>query len=193
MDGNNVVFVLDVSPLATTASKFAVSTVGQYVIHTHSIDKFIGSTNTPVPVNIIATFDANQKISLWVGANEYVTGDASPATGISSTDGKVKVHTGLHDDPFFFNLTGFHDAEAAVEAATGLVPNAAGCPALSAAQVTALVTALKTDPTSTPPGGAAKDFFAGKNVLSIVVTVDKSLLTTGGALVSAWASTNKGM
>ncbi len=153
MDGNNVVFVLNVSPLATTTSKFGVSTAAQYVIHTHSIDKFLGSTNTPVPVNIIATFDANQKISLWVGANEYVTGDASPAAGISTTDGKVKVHTGLHDDPFFFNLDGFHAAEAAVEAATGLTSNVAGCPQLSAAQSTALVKALSTNP-SPPPRAA---------------------------------------
>jgi hypothetical protein len=192
MDGNNVVYVLNVNPLATTASKFAVSTAGQYVIHTYSTDKFIAGA-TPVPVNIIATFDANQKISLWVGASEYVNGDASPAAGISSADSKVKVHTGLHDDPFFFNLDGFHAAEAAVEATTGLVSNVAGCPQLSAAQSAALVKVLSTNPLSTPAGGTAVDYFAGKNVLSIVVSVDKSLLTTGGALVSAWASTNKGM
>jgi len=192
MDGNNVVFALNVSPLATTASKFAVSTAAQYVIHTKSTDKFVAGA-APVATNIIATFDANQKISLWVGGTEYVTGDASATAGLSSTSGKVKVFAGLRDDPFFFNLDGFHAAEAAVEAATGLVPNVAGCPALNATTSAALVKALSTDPTSTPPGGVAKDFFAGKNVLSIVVSIDKSLLTAGGPLVAAWASTNKGM
>jgi hypothetical protein len=189
MDGNNAVFVLDVSPLATATSKF--STTAQYVIHTYSTDKFIAGA-TPVPVNIIATFDATGKVSLWVGATGYVTGDASATAGITSADGKIKVFTGLRDDPFFFNLDGFHAAEAAVEAAAGgLTFDAAGCPAVNAATSAALVKALSTNPNSTPPGGTATDFFAGKNVLSIVVSVDKSLVTAGGALVSAWASTNK--
>ena len=63
---------------------------------------------------------------------------------------------------------------------------------LDAATSGVLVGKLKTDPTSTPPGGVAKDFFAGKNVLSIVLSVDKSLLNAGGPILSAWASTNKG-
>jgi hypothetical protein len=189
MDGTNAVFVLNVSPLATATSKF--STTAKYVIHTTSTDKFIAGA-TPKAADIIATFDAAGKISLWVGTTGYVTGDASPAAGISSTDGKIKVHAGLHDDPFFFNLDGFHAAEAAVEAAAAtLTFDAAGCPTVNAATSAALVKALSTDPLSTPPGGTAKDFFAGKNVLSIVVSVDKSLVTAGGPLVAAWASTNK--
>jgi hypothetical protein len=189
MDGTNAVFVLNVSPLATTASKF--STAAQYVIHTTSTDKFVGGA-TPKPADLIATFDSAGKIQLWVGTSEYVTGDPSATGGLASADGKVKVFAGLRDDPFFFNLDGFHAAEAAVEAAaSGLTFDAAGCPAVNAATSMALVHALTTDPTS--DGGPAKDFFAGKNVLSIVVSVDKSLVTAGGPLVAAWASTNKGM
>lgn len=190
MDGGNVVFVLNVSPLATTSSKF--STTAQYVIHTTSTDKFVGGT-TPQAADIIATFDASGKIQLWVGSTGYVTGDASATAGLASADGKIKVFAGLRDDPFFFNLDGFHAAEAAVEsAASGLSFDPAGCPTIDQSTSTALVTALSTDPTSSPPGGTAKDYFAGKNVLSIVVSVDKSLVTAGGSLVSAWASTNKG-
>jgi hypothetical protein len=190
MDGNNVVFVLNVSPLATTTSKFGVSTAVQYAIHTTSTDKFVGGV-TPVPIDIIATFDANQKISLWVGTSEYVTGDASATTGLASADGKVKVFAGLRDDPFFFNLNGFHDAEAAVEAAAGgLTFDAAGCPALNAATAAAVAGMLNHTMQGTMP---TSDFFAGKNVLSIVVSVDKSLVTAGGALIASWASTNKGM
>jgi hypothetical protein len=191
MDGNNAVFVLNVNPLASASAKF--STSAQYVIHTTSTDKFIGGAS-PVPVNIIATFDANQHISLWVGTSEYVTGDASATAGLPSADGKVKVFAGLRDDPFFFNLDGFHKAEADVEAAAGsLTFDAAGCPKLDAATSAALVKDLSTNPNSTPPGGAAVDYFAGKNVLSIVISVDKSLVTGGGPLVASWASTNKGM
>jgi hypothetical protein len=187
---STVVFVLNVNPLATTASKF--STSAQYVIHTGSSAAFGGAGATPL--NIIATFDASQNISLWVGANEYVNGNASATTGLMTADGKVKVFAGLRDDPFYFNLDGFHAAEAAVEAAaSSLTFNTAGCPAVDAATSMALVKALSTNPTSSPPGGTAVDYFAGKNVLSIVVEVDKSLVTSGGPIVSAWASTNKAM
>jgi hypothetical protein len=188
MDGNRAVFVLNVSPLATTASKF--STTAQYVIHTTSTDKFVGGA-TPKAADIIATFDATGKIQLWVGTSEYLTGDPSATAGLASADGKVQVFAGLRDDPFFFHLDGFHAAEASVEGATGLTMDAAGCPQLNAATQMLLVKQLSTDPTS--DGGPAKDFFAGKNVLSIVVSVDKSLVTAGGAIVAAWASTNKGM
>jgi hypothetical protein len=68
----------------------------------------------------------------------------------------------------------------------------AGCPTLDAATSAVLVKKLSTDPLSTPPGAVAKDFFAGKNVLSIVLSVDKKLLNAGGPTMSAWASTNVG-
>ena len=48
------------------------------------------------------------------------------------------------------------------------------------------------DPDSVPPAGPAKDFFAGKNVLSIVISIDKKMLNAGGPIMSAWASTNVG-
>ncbi len=40
-------------------------------------------------------------------------------------------------------------------------------------------------------GGAGKDKFAGANVLSIVVSVDKAVVTPGGPVVAMWASTNR--
>jgi hypothetical protein len=187
MDGNNVVLVLDVSPQATTSAKFSNS--AQYIIHTASQASLTG---TPTPTNIICTFSVSQTITCWVGATGYVTGDASVTTGISSADSKIKVFAGLRDDPFFFNLDGFHAAQAAVEAAEQasppLVLDAAGCPSLSAVQVTSLKLALSTNPS----GGPAVDHFAGANVLSIVLSIDKSLLTSGGPIMTAWASTNTG-
>lgn len=186
MDGNNVVFVLNVSPLATATSAF--STTAKYVIHTKSTDKFVGGA-APVATDIIATFDATGNISLWVGANGYVTGNATNTAGLKSADGKINVFAGLRDDPFFFNLNGFKDAVSDVEAnAATLTFDAAGCPAVNAAVSTVLVNDLK----GTNHGlAAAADFFAGKNVLSIVVSVDKSLVTAGGPLVAAWGATTK--
>lgn len=188
VDGNNVVFVLDVTPLATNTSKFSDKV--QYVFHTESSAGF-GKAGTTL--DIICTFTTDQKASCWVGDKDYVTGDASATTGLKSESGKVTVFAGLRDDPFFFNLDGFKDTVNTVDQAKGVLQfDAAGCPKLDAATSTLLVKKLSTDPTSNPPGGKAKDFFAGKNVLSIVLSIDKSLVTAGGAYVNVWASTNKG-
>jgi len=186
-DGPNVVFALNVTPLAAVGAKFSDKI--QYVVHTESTAGF-GAKGEKT--NIICTFDAAQKISCWVGDTGYVTGDATKTDGLVSDDKLIRVFAGLRDDPFFFNLTGFKDTVTTVEgAAGGLTFDPAGCPALNAATSTLLISKLSTDPMSTPPGGVAKDFFAGKNVLAIVLSVDKKLLNAGGATMSAWASTNK--
>jgi len=192
VDSANMIFVLDVAPLATNASKFSDKV--QYVFHTESSAGF-GSAGKKT--DIICTFKTDQTISCWVGDQEYVTGDASKVAGLKSASGKVTVFAGLRDDPFYFNLDGFKAAVSAVDAAEMMNPppfsfDPAGCPLLDAATSGALVKALSTDPLSNPPGGKARDFFAGKNVLSIVLTVDKKIVTTGGPYVSVWASTNQG-
>lgn len=187
-DPASVIFALNVTPLAEKEAKFSDKV--QYVIHTESAEKF-GSAGEKS--NIICTFTADQKISCWVGEKGYVTGDASATAGLESADKTIKVFAGLRDDPFFFNLTGFKDTVTTVEGAAGsLTFDAANCPALDTGTSKALLGKLSTDPTSTPPGGIAKDFFAGKNVLSIVIQIDKKLLNAGGPILSAWASTNKG-
>jgi hypothetical protein len=188
VDGSKVVLVLNVAPLATTNSKFSDKV--QYVLHTSSTDTF-GMPGTPR--DIICTFDAAQAIQCWVGADVYLKGDASKEAGLANDKGNVKVFAGLRDDPFFFNLDGFKDVVATVDAVKGtLTFDPAGCPTIDAATSTLLVTKLKTDPKSSPPGGPAKDFFAGANVLSIVIELDKSLINGGGKFLSVWGSTNKG-
>lgn len=184
LDSGNVVLVMNVAPLATSTSKFD-DTV-QYVFHTESRAGF-GMPGTKV--DIICTFDSAQKISCWVGSQGYVTGDASATGGLAAADGSFKVYAGLRDDPFFFNLEGFNDAVGTVEgAAASLTFDAAGCPAVDAATSGALVGMLSGTAKGTMP---AVDFFAGKNVLSIVLSVDKKLLNAGGGIMSFWASTNK--
>jgi len=193
-DGSNVVLIMDVFPLATTSSKF--SNTIKYAFHTESTAKY-GMAGTAK--DVVCTFDATQKISCWVTtpgaatADDYVTGDASATLGIKSASGKITVHTGLHDDPFFFNLQGFKDAVAdvdAAETASALTFDPAGCPNTAGAVSAKLVNDVTHTSTNTPTM-APQDFFAGKNVLAIVMTVDKSLLTTGGPLVAVWGSTNQ--
>jgi hypothetical protein len=183
MDGNNVVLVMTVFPDAPSAAKF--SDAVKYVFHTASASTF-GTTSNPV--DIIATFDASQKIQLWVGTSEYVTGDASQSGGLQTADGKVKVFAGLRADPFFFNLDGFKQAVTDIDqAAPSLNFDPAGCPTIDNATSVALGNQLKTS----PDGGPPVDHFVAFNTLAIVVSVDKSLLTAGGPLVAVSGATTR--
>lgn len=181
-DAKTVYLIMNVFPQATTSSKF--SNAVQYVFHVTSRNNFGDAASNPV--DIICTFETNQKVSCWAGS-EYVNGDASSTSGITSGSGKLKVFAGLRDDPFFFNLDGFkHTADSVKGAASSLTFDPAGCPNLPPATAAALRMQLRTNPNGGPP----VDFFARLNVLSLVLSVDKSLLTKGGSLISVWASTN---
>jgi hypothetical protein len=181
-DASKVNLVMDVFPFATGTPLF--SNTVQYVFHTSSRPSF--GTTAAASINVICTFDTAQTISCWAGA-EYVTGDASSTTGLSSASGKLKVFAGLRNDPFFFNLDGFKATVADVTAAKGaLTFDSNGCPELDGPTSTALVTQLA----SAPDGGAPQNHFLGANLLAIVIQVDKSVLTAGGPLVSVWAATH---
>lgn len=183
-DSNEVYLVLDVVRAAGAGSRF--SNQVQYVFHTTSHGGF-GEPGGP-EVNVICEFDAAQEVSCWVGNQAYVHGNASATTGLVSDDGRVKVFTGLRNDPFFFNLTGFKEtAKLVEEAAPHLDFDAAGCPSLSPATAAALGRQLKTQ----AHGAPVRDDFANFNVLAIVVALDKTLLTTTGRTLSVWASTHR--
>jgi hypothetical protein len=189
MDGNNVVLAMTTNPSASTGTLFSNNV--QYVFHTGSAAAGLGATTNPV--DVIATFSATtpQTIKLWVGNSEYVTGDPSSTAGLASADGMVKVFAGLRSDPFFFNLDGFKQvaldvqAAAAVVGAGALTFNEAGCPNLGATTAGNLVAQLKEN----VDGGAPVNHFAALNGLAIVVSVNKTLLTKGGAVMSAWGGT----
>jgi len=185
MQGGKLVLIMTVSPLADTGSKF--SDAATYTFH---VDRSAGYGMAQTETTIICEFDATQKIQCWGGDStaEYVTGDASPAAGIATASGKLKVHAGLHDDPFFFNLEGFNDARAAVlSKASTLSFDLAGCPDLDMDTSNALVTLLTHTGMGANP---AANFFAGKNTLAIVAEVDLSLLNGSGSILGVWASTN---
>lgn len=184
MDGNNAVFAMTVSPAAPAGAKF--SDAVQYVLHTQSAPAFGGAGGD---VDVVCTFDAAQKAQCWAGG-EYATGDASAATGIASASGKLKVFAGLRADPFFFNLAGFQNTVKTVKGAVdaGLAFDGTGCPTVDGPTSGALVGLLKTNPDG---GGAPEDFFKDLNTLAIVASLDKSLVTASGPIVSVWASTNR--
>jgi hypothetical protein len=222
-DAKRVQLVLDVSPGAVAGTRF--SNAVKYVFHVNSKKNSI--LDTPTRVNVICSFDAAQKASCWVvdadnKVLDYVTGDASATTGITSASGKLKLFAGRRDDPFFFNLAGFRTATRTVAQAIADTTmtyikslDATGCPMLADGVATALLGLLSHDCSGNAlaqppvPGGAAVDFFAkpGANasgaggcvnqgldgdVLAIVLSVDKTLLTpSGGPFIGVWASTNK--
>ena len=181
-DASKVILVMDLTRNADVGSRFSDSV--QYVFHTTSSASYGGTPSADVPV--ICQFDAHQRVECWAGDEAFVAGDASSLSGITSSNGKLRVFTGLRNDPFFFNLPGFRATARAVTAAAGsLTFDAAGCPAVDAATSSALVTQLQ----HAPDGGPAVDGFANFNVIAIVIEVDKSILTTNGPIVSVATAT----
>ncbi len=186
---DKLALVMNVAPLATNTTKF--SNAVQYVFHLESSTVYgmIGKLT-----DIVCTFDNAQAIHCQLGAPgdkviDFVKGDASTPAGITSQTSKMRVFAGLRADPFFFNLEGFQNAVTAVKgAAGGLTFDMAGCPMLDGATAATLVDMLKRTNNGVDP---AKNFFDGVNVLSIVLEIDKSLINSGGNIVSVWAGTYK--
>ena len=188
MDGNNMILAMTVFPFADATAKFSDKV--QYVFHTTSGAAFGEKKN---PTNVICTFTAAQAASCWVGGADYVTGDASAATGVTSKSGKVQVFAGRRADPFFFNLAGFNDTAKTIGTALPtllLGVDGSGCPDLQGIADT-LTDKLKATATPDAPARTVTDDFASASGLALVVSVDKTLLTTGGSTVSVWASTNR--
>jgi hypothetical protein len=180
-DAERVNLVLNVAPDAGDSMSFPTSTV--YAFHVNSSEGYgMAQTETLVRCKF---YDENA-IECWAG-DEYVVGDPSNPAGITSTSGALRVFAGLRNDPFYFELVGFNETVAAVRAAaSSLTFDDDGCPTLDDATSTALVTQLQRG----MDGAPASDTFAGQNVLSLVVQLDKDVVTTGGDVLGVWASTH---
>jgi hypothetical protein len=192
-DDAQVNLVMDVFPNASPGDHFGTNIL--YVFHVQAFPAY-GMAPTAPPTEVICKFAADTSVQCWFGATEYLAGDPSSTNGITTADGKVKLFAGQRNDPFFFNITGFKNVVAAVEGAAGnlgALADGHGCFDLHAAGPggtnlgAVLVGFLSHQGNGTQP---AKDDFAGQNVQSIVVQVDKSLLTAGGPVIGVWASTN---
>lgn len=184
-DASKLNLVLNVAPFA--GSDAAFSDAVQYAFHISSMASYGAEQSTDTM--LICQFYTETNIECWLG-DEYAEGDASSTAGVSSASGKMRVFAGLRDDPFFFEFNGFNNAvDAVVTTAAGLGENdfnEAGCvTAVDADLSAALVGMLQSNGEE-----AASDTFAGQNVLSIVVELDKTLINDGGDVVAVWASTH---
>ncbi|MEM1034086.1 MAG: DUF4331 family protein [Myxococcota bacterium] len=183
-DAQNLRLALDVFPLAGDGAAFSTDVV--YVFHVNSSMGY-GMTQTETP--ILCQFYTPTEIECW-GGGEYVVGDASAEAGITSASGAMRVFAGPRNDPFFMEFAGFTETTDIVKnavAQNALTFDADGCPLLDSATGSALRGQLQSGPNDMP----ASDFFAGQDVLSIVIEIDKSVVTGAGPLLGVWASTHQ--
>jgi Domain of unknown function (DUF4331) len=180
-DASKVDLIMDWFPNAPATSTLAENVL--FVFHVNSKATFASTTATETTV--ICSFDASEALSCWVGAADFVTGPKE--TTLTSTSGKLKAFAGIKDDPFFINGPGLNATFGTVTSSSAtLVFDAAGCPAIDAATSSSLVTQLRTG----MAGAAPANTFAGQKIQTIVLEIDKSLLTGGGPFLSVWGSTN---
>lgn len=183
-DAQRVNLVMTVAFDVSPSAQFSDSV--EYIFRTTSQSAYAPAGDAAATQDVRCIFSAEQIITCSVG-DVTVTGNASSPAGITDSGGQVQVFAGARNDPFFFNFSGFRaTAETVVNAAPSLMFDDAGCPALDMATSNALVTQLQTEPNGDP----AIDDFAGMNVLALVVSVDKSLLTSGGSILGVSGLTN---
>ena len=164
------------------------------MFHTASTPSFTEADAAAfVPMDIICTVTgtaAPQTYQCWAGTVEYATGTvgvAGTSGTASSADGKMQVFVGTAADPFFFNIDGFHAAQAVVEGAEGSLSfDTFGCPTLDNSTAAALRGLLTTNPAD---GGPAVDHFATFDTLAIAVSLDTTIVTAGGPIVGVWGAT----
>ncbi|HZX26596.1 MAG TPA: DUF4331 family protein [Telluria sp.] len=155
----------------------------EYAFHIDSGRRF---GHTTARTDIICRFASMTQGDCRLGPREHISGDPSRSAGLPSGDGRSALFAGLRDDPFFNNVKGSRDAFnlAAAELKRGVPRDAAGCPAYSLAQSTAILDRWRhTD------GGPARSFLAGWTPASIVLAVDLGLVNRGGPLLAVWADT----
>ena len=150
----------------------------QLVFHVTRHEASADDPETGTTTDIICEFASNTEVSCWVGTSAFVSGD--PTDSLSSKDGKLKVHAGLHKDPAFYHSGGFDVARQTV---LGLKPPqyASGCPKLDQATVDKLRSEI---------AGDASNTYANAKALAIVMEVDSSLFAGTGEVYSVWASTH---
>jgi hypothetical protein len=186
MAGSNIDLVMDVSPSDDGTHTFGTGVL--YAFHLTSKTGLGLTDPNGTETRVILSFASNTSVQAWVTdaagttIKDYVTGDPSNAAGITSIHGKIRVFAGRRSDPRFFDQSGLATALSTLSSSISTRDNA-GCPLLTSGQALTVRNQFKAGP----------DAYAGKNVMAIVVQVDKSLVNVGtNTAVSVWGSTHAG-
>jgi hypothetical protein len=153
-----------------------------YAFHVDSGARFGATTGS---VTIVCRFAPEADCT---AGEVSVKGDASKPEGLASADGRLRVFAGPRDDPFFNNVRGSRDAfnfaKAAIDKGAG-PRDAAGCPRFDG------VTAYEIqDRWRYTEGGMPKNLLAGWPSMTVVVSVDVSVVAKGGKTLAVWAATS---
>jgi hypothetical protein len=157
----------------------------QYVFHVDSGKRFGKTTATTL---IVCRFDAGGVAECWVGAADYVQGDASNTSGLEGKNKRFRVFTGLRDDPFFNNVKGSRAMYGVAGSALqhGTLLDGDGCPQFDEATSRSILDTWRhTD------GGPATNFLAGWKSSSLVISVDLNVVAKGGDLLAVWAAVHR--
>jgi hypothetical protein len=155
----------------------------RYVFHVDSGSRF-GATSATT--SIVCRFPAGKELECKAGDADYARGDASTSAGLQGHNHRFRVFAGLRDDPFFNNVRGTRAAyeKAAAGLRNGVAVDAAGCPNFDVTTSRAILDEWRhTD------GGPGKNFLAGWTPASIVISIDRDLLTSGGPMLAIWGVT----
>ena len=155
----------------------------QYVFHVDSGPRF-GATSTTT--SIVCRFPAGKELECQAGDADYARGNASTPAGLQGHNHRFRVFAGLRDDPFFNNVRGTRAAyeKAAAALRNGTAVDAAGCPNFDATTSQAILDEWRhTD------GGQGKNFLAGWTPASIVISIDRDVLTRSGPMLAIWGAT----
>jgi uncharacterized protein DUF4331 len=201
MTGNNLNLAMTVSPFDDGTRSFGPTVL--YVFHVVSKPD-LGFGKPGTETKVICKLASSTAGECWVtdasGTKDYVMGDPSATTGVTSGSGKVRLFAGRRSDPFFFNFQAFNAVIGAVDGAKATFTfDGAGCPNnVQNATTQTLRMTLKTPmapagPCATTGSATTGDCFANANVMAVVVQLDKSLVNTGSnTTVSVWGSTHVG-
>ena len=144
---------------------------------------------TTASIEIACRFRTAGVADCAIGDDDHVAGNANGPEGLTGLDGRVRVYAGLRDDPFFNNVRGSRAAYdvAAASIRAGAPVDEAGCPNLSAETSRTMLEEWRHT-----QGGPATNFLAGWTSASIVLSIDRELVTRGGDLIAVWAATRGG-
>src|SRR4051812_28812728 len=169
--------------LAMTIVGHSFSDRLDYVFHIDSGKRF---GKTSATSTIVCRFPQPRGADCRVDDADRARGDAGRPRGVSGKNHHFRVFAGLRDDPFFNNVKGTRAAYKVAAAAlhAGAPVDTAGCATLDAATAGEILQQWRhTD------GGAASNFLAGWTPASIVVSVDRKLVSKGGDLLAVWGAT----